>query len=85
MQIEYSGRPCYQIFLSPQTLEYALFNAHSIISSRHVHQANHSFKEAHENQRFKKFKFGPDEILKKIENQILGILFLVWARLCQLQ
>ena len=53
-------------------MEYALSNAHSTILSRHIQQAEYSLKEAHENERLKKSKFGPDEIQKKFEIQILG-------------
>ena len=75
--------PCASFFWASKTIFYVLWNPHSTILSRHIQQAELGFKVAHENTRFQKCIFGPDEIQKNLENQ--NLTFFVWVRLYQLQ
>ena len=65
IQIECSGRRLNDFVLESKTISIVLSNAHSTIFSRNVQQAELGFKEAHENGKFQKSIFGPDEIQKK--------------------
>ena len=65
IQIECSDRRLNDFVLESKTISIVLSNAHSTIFSRNVQQAELGFKEAHENGKFQKSIFGPDEIQKK--------------------